>query len=301
MDRWCAVVPLFAAVLVAAGCADADSTAGTQPSTTTTVALTTDYATSSTTLPTPTTTVAPTPTGPMPIYLTTTNPLTAGGELARVPCTLPAWPDDNQNVAGFFDVAMGCLDHAWQPVLDKQHLPFAPAKVVLTKEFPIPGTAGRPDVACGRPAEENTFYCDGTIYLAPGSYLATSTGRLGVPAAAIGLLAHEYGHHVQRLSGILPATVEQIGLAGPGTDLGLELSRRVELQAQCFAGLFVGATFDQASVDLVKQDNYTRGDSPGLPPDHGSPQTFGDWFATGARTHSLAECNTWAAPPAAVR
>jgi hypothetical protein len=239
----------------------------------------------------PTTALVPAPL-PAPRYTTADNPLDHGGGLPRLPCALPAWPGNDADLYVLLTVALGCLDHAWQPVLSQLNLPFRPARVVLTDGLPQPDETAR-DPACARPPENDSYYCDDTVYLNQTSYLGTSTGPRGVPAAAIALLAHEYGHHVQRLAGLLTEAAFRIDQAGADTPDGLRLSRQVEAQAECFAGMFVGATFDQAGIALAEQDADTRGDRPGGRPDHGTPPVFGGWFRTGVHDNSLTGCDPW--------
>lgn len=57
----------------------------------------------------------------------------------------------------------------------------------------------------------------------------------------LAVYAHEYGHHVQELSGISSEEWNQRVAAGVDSPVGLELSRRSELQAQCFSGMFLGS------------------------------------------------------------
>lgn len=216
------------------------------------------------------------------------NPLNSAVSLARRPCDLPPWDDP-----AFLDTALRCLDLAWRPVLERLGIEFRPARLVVT-ETPQTGT-------CTRPPEGNSFYCNGVISLAPSSYRNTNAGPRGIPAAAVSLLAHEYGHHVQELSGTLAASTQLIAASGRNSPAGLEVSRRAELQAQCFAGMFVGASFDLATAAIAQQDNYTRGDAPGSAGTHGTPAHFGDWFTVGVQRNSLDSCNTWAAPPDTVR
>ncbi|MCX5042282.1 neutral zinc metallopeptidase [Aldersonia sp. NBC_00410] len=228
-----------------------------------------------------------------PVNATAANPLTTVGvSLSRQACKLPGWGEDAAAETTFLQAALGCLDTAWRPILERLKLPFAPASVVVTETV----TGGQ----CSAVPAQSSFYCDGTIYLVPASYRNTTTGARGVPAAAMGMLAHEYGHHLQRLSGTLAASVEQMNAAGRGTPEGLELSRRAELQAQCLSGMFFGVTFDPPSVALAQQDNYTRGDQPGGAQSHGTPQSWGDWFTKGLQRNSLDVCNTWVALPNAV-
>lgn len=221
------------------------------------------------------------------------NPLTSAVSLRKQACVLPPWAEDDATVRTFLDVAMGCLNSTWQPVLARLSIPFT------APELKVSATVA--SLGCGRPPEENSFYCDGTIYLAPSSYQGTNAGRNAIPTAAISMLAHEYGHHLQQLSGTLGAATEMITLMGRETPDGLEVSRRTELQAQCLSGIFVGTNFDIASIQVAQRDNYTRGDAPGRPADHGSPRNFGEWFTKGAGRTSLDSCNTWSAASATVR
>ncbi len=227
-----------------------------------------------------------------PVDATATNPLTSAIPLAHKTCPLPKWSSLEAAERVFLDGALGCLNAAWQPVLAKLNLPFEPARLVLTPEV---GSQH-----CGRPPEKNSFYCDGTIYLVPSSYTSTNAGPQGVPAAAVGMLAHEYGHHLQQLSGTLAASTHLIDAAGRTTPTGLELARRTELQAQCLSGMFISAAFDVGSVALAERDNYSRGDAPGADPVHGRPEHFGAWFTRGAQRNSLDACNTWVAESDAV-
>jgi predicted metalloprotease len=225
-----------------------------------------------------------------PMNVTATNPLTSNGvSLSRQVCKLPRWGEDDAAATIFLQAALGCLDTAWRPVLERLKLPFAPATVVVTDTV----TGGQ----CSAVPAQSSFYCDGTIYLVPASYRNTTTGARGVPAAAMGMLAHEYGHHLQRLSGTLQSSVEQMDAVGRGTPAGLELSRRAELQAQCLSGMFFGVTFDPPSIAMAQQDNYTRGDQPGGSQSHGTPQNWGEWFTKGLQRNLLDVCNTWVAPP----
>ncbi|WP_187776131.1 neutral zinc metallopeptidase [Antrihabitans cavernicola] len=269
-----------------------DSTADTRPAASVEVRTTTPTSTSRT--PTPTTT-APTTTaatGLISVEATGSNPLTSTASLATRPCRLPPWATTPQATQVFLDAALDCLNQAWSPVMARLKLPFQPASVVTTADVSTQ--------SCGRPPEESSYYCDGVIYLVPASYLGTNAGPQGIPTAAVSMLAHEYGHHLQQLSGTLAASTKQISDVGWMSPQGLELSRRTELQAQCLSGMFMGTAFDVPSLRMAQQDNYTRGDAIGRQSNHGTPQNFGDWFTKGVQRNSLVSCNTWVATPASV-
>lgn len=85
------------------------------------------------------------------------------------------------------------------------------------------------------------YYCGDTIYL---DAKADLDGYRDDPewsrAWMAVIIGHEYGHHVQALTGILAAKHER-GLTLNGIELHQEESRRLELQASCFGGAYLGA------------------------------------------------------------
>jgi predicted metalloprotease len=85
-------------------------------------------------------------------------------------------------------------------------------------------------------------------------------------------------------------------------------SRRIELQAQCFAGAFLGA--ERSTLPMPREqyqamivDVRGRGDDkqPGGRRDHGSGRNYAGWVEKGFRERVLAVCNTWTAAQADVQ
>jgi predicted metalloprotease len=90
------------------------------------------------------------------------------------------------------------------------------------------------------------FYCppDQVIYLDTSFYdqLKTQFGATGGPLAQLYVIAHEWGHHIQQLSGTFD-TVDQTQ-TGPTSD-----SVRLELQADCYAGAWAGSAATTKDAD----------------------------------------------------
>lgn len=111
------------------------------------------------------------------------------------------------------------------------------------------------------------------------------------------VLAHEYGHHVQWHSRILrAASWREDELAGQ-RDEQLEVTRRKELQAECFAGLFVGRASGRGSVESFADSVRYGRPSDDVSGTHGTSDHRRDWLTRGVRGGGRpAECNTWSAP-----
>ena len=90
------------------------------------------------------------------------------------------------------------------------------------------------------------FYCpnDQTVYIDTAFYdeLKSQFGATGGPLAQLYVIAHEWGHHIQNITGIMDNL--NLQQTGPTSD-----SVRLELQADCFAGAWVGA------VPNIKDEN----------------------------------------------
>jgi predicted metalloprotease len=249
---------------------------------------------------TPTRTTTTTPRGPQPVYKTKDNPLFLGQNGTNThTCTLPKWKSDPQSAANYFTTALPCLEAAWAPVMQRANLPYVRPKVV----FPTGSvwSSGCGDVR----SDENVaaFYCppDVALYM-PFKGLATE--RVGNRQGSyLAVFAHEFGHHIQAISGSLRAANQATYEAGADSPAGLEISRRVELQADCLAGMWLAAAWNgKGSVNdqVVREalaDMYTRGDdnTPGQPRDHGTKQHSGQWHEHGYKTNRTFECNTYLA------
>lgn len=231
------------------------------------------------------------------IAKTSDNPLVTGSDLTLVPadCDYTPWSTKEAAARTFFETAASCLAKAWQPLFAEIDIPFEAPKIMVSED-----TSGITTLCTGNSSNFAAFYCsaDKTIYM-PISQLQTDMyGDNWV--VYLSVFAHEYGHHVQAQSGILGKVHSERRDAGTRSDSGLELSRRTELQANCFDGMFLaaskgGGSLTSGQIGVAKNDLYHRGDSPGDMRDHGSSQNSGGWFEIGYDKNRTAQCNTFAA------
>lgn len=212
-------------------------------------------------------------------------------------CNLPAWRSDQASAQAFFTAAGGCLDAAWGPFLEAYDLPFVPPQL----HFP---TGPSFETACGTiqvGIATAAYYCENNLYV---PFAGLQTSQYGNnPGVYLALFAHEYGHHVQEVAGVMDAAWDAIYRVGQDSPAGLEMARRKELQAQCFSGMFLGAHVDRGGTvsrdmyDKAWNDQETRGDNTSGSKDHGTNQHYAKWWRDGAKDNRIVDCNTFSAAP----
>jgi predicted metalloprotease len=173
---------------------------------------------------------------------------------------------------------------------------------------------GSTNTACGHATSAvGPFYCpaDTSVYLDLGFFdqLTGQLGAQGGDAAEAYVLAHEFGHHIQNLTGTMQR-VQSSGQATGPTSPGV----RLELQADCYAGVwFRHATEDpQSPISEVTQEDLDRavdaaqavGDDRiqermqgQVRPEtwtHGSAAKRREWLARGFNTGDPNKCDTFA-------
>lgn len=236
------------------------------------------------------------------------NPLTilsmlSGGDIAAVhqPSSVGAPPDDAQ--ARFVSMILADTEDVWRAQFQAQGMQYREPKLRLYED--------REATGCGTgQAAMGPFYCpaDEKVYV-DLSFYRTMRERLGAPGdfAQAYVIAHEVGHHVQNLLGLSHKVQE----ARQRMDerRGNLMSVRLELQADCYAGLW--AHHAQQSRQLLEHgdieeglnaasqigdDALQRGSGGRVVPEaftHGSSAQRVTWFKRGLQSGRMADCDTF--------
>jgi uncharacterized protein len=224
-----------------------------------------------------------------------------------VSCSLtvrrPKPPLKNAQLAPYLRKVVGCLVKAFKgPLSAKGFLVGTPKIKTYSRTIKTPcgkfSQSGSPAYYCGT---SHTIYWAATLDDGNEAY---TFARLGY----IGLVAHEFGHHLQSMTGMLGGYADRYykGKSKPARYL---LSRRLELQAQCFEGVFLSMT--KKTMHYTSNDRYqlrvwhgyTGDDDPpsSRKPDHGTSAAQIRWLYRGIDSGDLARCNTWTASKKSVK
>lgn len=206
----------------------------------------------------------------------------------------------------FVSFVLDDAQQTWAKILPQEGITYQDAKLVLFRDGVQSG--------CGEAETEmGPFYCpvDEKVYIDLGFYdeLRDKFGAPGEFAQAY-VLAHELGHHVQRLEGI-EERMRRMQQAHP--DQANELSVKLELQADCYAGVWGHSTEQRQLLDpgdleaglraaaSVGDDRLQRMSTGHVSPDsftHGTSAQREGWFKRGFESGDPKACDTFAATAA---
>jgi len=221
-------------------------------------------------------------------------------QVSRQPDT--ARDQREQPLVQFVSFVLDDTQKTWTQILASKGVRYRHAKLVLFRDS-IDSACGMAKTASG------PFYCPGDekVYIDLGFYDELKR-RFGVPGefAQAYVLAHEIGHHIQKLVGI-EEKVRAAQERNPGA--ANRLSVNLELQADCFAGVWGHSTDERKLLDpgevkegldaaaAVGDDRLQRMSTGHVNPEtftHGSSQQRMDWFQKGFSTGDMTACNTFA-------
>jgi predicted metalloprotease len=238
-------------------------------------------------------------------WVTGTNPLDLISS-STVPVDQSAGTNgvrDDDPQAHFISVVLADTEDTWRQIFDERGQTYVPPVLVLFTD------ATQSGCGLGR-SEVGPFYCsaDRKVYL-DLSFFRELAERFGAPGdfAQAYVVAHEVGHHVQNLLG----TSDQVGAARSRSDdrQSNALSVRLELQADCYAGIwghYAGLMnqLDPGDVDealaaatAIGDDRIQRRTQGQVTPEtwtHGSSAQRVRWFRAGLDSGQLGACNTFA-------
>jgi len=214
----------------------------------------------------------------------------------------PAKTEAERPLVQFVSFVLDDTQKTWEQIFPRQtRKQYRHAKLVLFRNYTRSG--------CGA-AESATgpFYCpeDEKVYIDLGFYDELRQ-RFGAPGefAEAYVLAHEVGHHVQKLVGI-EAKVHQLQEQNPRQQNALSV--RMELQADCLAGVWAHTTQERGLLEsgdvesalgaaaAVGDDRLQKMATGHVSPEtftHGSSQHRMNWFRKGLDNGSIATCNTF--------
>jgi predicted metalloprotease len=239
------------------------------------------------------------------------NPLTILGVLdggstriaPQVQQAPAARPPANDRQAAFVSVVLADTEDVWKAQFAQAGAVYQDPKLRLFR--------GREPTACGQgDAAMGPFYCPGDrkVYI-DLAFFDTLSQRLGSPGdfAQAYVIAHEVGHHVQNLLGI---TGKVDAMRGRVSEVEQNaLSVRVELQADCFAGVWAHDSqkskgwLDNGDIEEalnaashIGDDTLQRQSRGTVVPEsftHGTSAQRVKWFQRGLQGGSVQQCNTF--------
>ena len=216
---------------------------------------------------------------------------------------IPADKDPERDLKDFSAYVFNNVQETWEATFAQQGQPYKRAKLVLYRDGVSTG-CGSASSAVG------PFYCpaDQRVYLDLGFYgdMASQLGAQGDFAWAY-VIAHEVGHHAQQQLGT-SSEVQRLSSQSPGD--ANALSVRLELQADCYAGIWAHSVYESGDLEegdvdeavtasaAVGDDRLQSRRGGEIDPDsftHGTSDQRSKWFTKGEDSGDASSCDTFAA------
>jgi predicted metalloprotease len=215
---------------------------------------------------------------------------------------VPGAPEDETYTKEWIEVVLDDIQDTWVQQFERSGDTYERAKLILFEQGVQTG-------GCGfAPSEVGPFYCpaDKSVYIDLSFFRELET-RFGAPGdfAPAYVIAHEVGHHVQNITGV-STRVRQDQQRNPNE--ANELSVRLELQADCLAGVWASDTYENVELEegdieeglgaaaAVGDDRLQKQAGAEVNPDtwtHGSSEQRQRWFITGYQSGDPASCDTF--------
>ncbi len=215
--------------------------------------------------------------------------------------SLPGSAQKDEN-AEFVSVILASTEDAWGTVFKRAGYQYKAPKLVLFNDT-VSSACGMTSAATG------PFYCPGDhkVYIDLGFF--RELNRMGATGdfARAYVIAHEVGHHIQNLQGI-SMKIQELQRRVSKRQAN-RLSTLTELQADCYAGIWINNYEKQADIlergDIeegiraaasIGDDRMQRNAGQRINPDaftHGSSRERAQWFKIGMKYGSLKKCDTF--------
>ena len=209
---------------------------------------------------------------------------------------------ENDEAAQFVSTILAETEDTWAAIFQQSGQRYQPPKLVLY--------TGQVQSACGlNSSASGPFYCPGDYQIYIDLCFLSDLKQMGASGdfAFAYVIAHEVGHHIQNITGIASDVRNQQARASKVQ--ANALSVKMELQADCFAGIWINHTEQRHAIleagdinegiraaEAVGDDTIMR--RAGRAPrrenfTHGSSQERIQWFQQGMKTGSISACQTF--------
>jgi predicted metalloprotease len=233
------------------------------------------------------------------------NMLSGGGGAPQVQRQAPAQAPATDRETQFVRTVLGYTEDTWSKIFKANGATYAPPRLVLFSR--------RTSTECGTgQSATGPFYCpaDRKVYIDLTFFqMMQQRFKVGGEFTQAYVIAHEVGHHVQNLLGI-SGKVDS-ARRNLSESQANAMSVRLELQADCFAGVWAYHTnqakqiIEQgdiqsalAAASAIGDDALQRQSQGEVVPDsftHGTSEQRVRWFTRGIQTGSVEQCNTFEA------